>query len=123
MTVGEIQRIIDEYDYWDLAVKKLECNYFADEIVIMYDDTKDNYVYYNFIGCYKSTFDHVKEYDKIKPVKDMTQGQIPYFLQDVKISETTEKGVHFFVCEINMFPLYLEIWCKDIHITKQYKDV
>jgi hypothetical protein len=33
MTVNEIQRIINEYDYWDSRVKVVECNHFADEVL------------------------------------------------------------------------------------------
>lgn len=121
MTVSEIQRIIDEYDYWDMSVKVVECCHFADEVRIIYDDSEGGYVCYNFMGCYKTVFDHVKEYDKGKPIKDMTQSQMPYFLQDVKIDEITEGSNHLWICKINMFPLYLEIWCKDIKIERACK--
>jgi hypothetical protein len=121
MNFNEIQNIIDAYDYWDSAVKKLECSYFADEVVLMYDSDEEHCVTYNFFGCYKSIFDHVKGYDKRIPVKSMEQRQLPYFLQNVKISETELNETHFFVCRINMFPLELEIWCKDIQVTKQRK--
>jgi hypothetical protein len=119
MKVNEIQALIDEYYYWDLRVKSLECNYFADEIKLIYDDSEGNDVTYNFIGCYKSVFDHVKNYDKFKPVQEMVIGQIPYFLQDVEVSEIVEEEIHFFTCKINMFPLYLDIWCKDIKILRE----
>ncbi len=121
MTVSEIQRIIDEHDYWDSRVKAVECNYFADEVHVIYGDEDENFICYNFIGCYKSVFDHAKDYDKGMPVKDMTQPQIPYFLQDVKIDEITERGNHLWICKINMFPLHLEIWCKDIKIERKCK--
>ena len=121
MTVSEIQRIIDEYDYLDSRVKAVECNYFADEVYVIYDDEDGNLICYNFIGCYKSIFDHVKEYDKGIPVKNMTLPQIPYFLQNVKIDEIIEGDNHLWICKINMFPLHLEIWCKDIKIEKKCK--
>lgn len=121
MIVCEIQKIIDEYDYWDSRVTSVECNHFADEVHVTYDDEDGNLICYNFIGCYKSVFDHIKEYDKGTSVKDMTKSKIPYFLQDVKVSERGETNTHFFVCEINMFPMYLEIWCKDIKVTRQHK--
>lgn len=118
MSVAEIQRIIDEYDYWDMLVKVLECNYFADEVRIIYDDSEGGDVCYNFNGCYKTVFDHVKDYDKSKPVKDMVRSEVPYYLQDVMIDEISEGKNHLWICKINMFPLYLEIWCKDIKIDK-----
>lgn len=116
MSVDELQKRIDSFEYWDARVRYLDCNYLADEIVLAYEfDELD--VVYSFIGCYKSVFDHVKNYDKLRPVKDMTIPQIPYFMQNVEVGNVLEEGVHFFTCKINMFPLYVEIWCKDIEIT------
>jgi len=121
MTVNKIQELINKYYYWDLRVTSLECNYFADEIQLIYDDSEGNNVIYRFNGCYKSVFDHVKQYDKFRAVKDMVTGQIPYFLQDVEVNELVEENVHFFTCKINMFPLYLDIWCKDIEVLREMK--
>ena len=118
MFVEKIQSLINEYDYWDSRVKSLECKYFGDEIELVYDDSTGRNVTYHFIGCYKSFFDHVKDYDKFVPVKNMSNAQIPYFLQDVSISEIEEEEVELYICKINMFPLYLEIWCKDIQVFK-----
>jgi hypothetical protein len=119
MPVEEIQKLIDEYYYWDMRIVRLECNYFADDIELVYDDSEGFYVIYRFNGCYRSNFDHVKNYDKFCPVREMSIAQLSYFLQDVKIGEIEENGVHFYTCKINMFPLYLEIWCKDIQIVRQ----
>lgn len=121
MTVSEIQRKIDEYDYFDSRVKAVECNYFADEVHVIYEAEDGTSICYYFFGCYKSIFDHVKEYDKGVPVKNMTISQIPYFIQDVKIDEIVMGDNHFWICKINMFPLNLEIWCKDIRIEKKCK--
>ena len=118
MTASEMQRIFDEYDYWDMSVKEMECNHFADEVRIIYDDSEGGRVCYNFTGCYKTVSDHVKGYAKDMPVKDMTPSQLPYFMQDVMINETTEEDNHLWICKIIMFPLYLEIWCKDIKIER-----
>lgn len=35
--------------------------------------------------------------------------QIPYFLQDIDITEKVEKNECFFVCKINMFPLFIQV--------------
>jgi len=118
MSAKEIQELVNSLHYWDARVTHLSCNYFADEIELIYEDEGSGVVY-KFIGCYKSVFDHVKGYDKFCPVKEMSRPQIPYFLQDVKFGEIIEQEISFYTCKINMFPLYLEIWCKDIEITKQ----
>ena len=117
MTVTEIQNLFDNLVYWDARVLQLECNYFADEIALVFED-EDKNVICNFIGCYKSVFDYIKTYDKLRPVKEMCFSQIPYFLQDIQIGEIKEEGINFLTCDIDMFPLYLQIWCKDIKISK-----
>jgi len=121
MNAKKIQKIINDFRYGDARVFSLECNYFADEITLVHEDEVNSNIVYKFTECYKSVFDHVKGYDKGRPVKEMTMPQIPYFMQDVKIGKTIEDGVKFYTCNINMFPLYLEIWCKDIEVTKQPK--
>ena len=118
MLVKEIQKLVDDLHYWDARVTQLNCNYFADEIEISYKYGNNN-VFYRFLGCYKSNFNHVKDYDKLKPIRKMDITQLPYFLQDVEINETSEAGITFYTCRINMFPLDLEIWCKDIKITTE----
>lgn len=119
MTTQEIQDLIDGYHYEDARVKAVECNYFADEVHVCYDDDHGNLISYHFFGCYKSLFDHVKEYDKSIPVRSMTRPQIPYFLQSVQIDETTEGNSHLWICRMNMWPIQIEIWCKDISIEKK----
>ncbi len=118
MTVKEIQSLVDSYNYWDTRVTKLNCDYFADEIELVYND-EDLNIIYKFSGCYKSFFDHVKIYDKICPVSNMKTGQIPYFLQNITIGEKSEQGIDFYTCKIEMFPLEVEIWCKDIKIISE----
>ena len=118
MPVSEIQELVNSFHYWDARVTHLNCNYFADEIELIYTN-EDVDILYRFTGCYKSLFDHAKAYDKIRPVKEMSISQIPYFLQDVKIGQIEEGDIVFYTCKINMFPLELEIWCKDIEVIKQ----
>ena len=116
MSIREIQELIDSFHYWDARATRLNCNYFVDEIELLYE-YEDSNVVYKFIGCYKSIFNHDKKYDKLFPVKKMSMSQIPYFLQNVEVGEKVEDGVKFYTCKINMFPLDVEIWCKDIKIT------
>ena len=118
MNVNEIQSKIDSYYYWDARVRRFECNYFADEVIIVYEADKGIDVTYRFNFCYKVAIDHVVKYDKLIPVKDMTKLQLPYYLQDVLISEIDEENVSLYQCQINMFPLEVEIWCKEIEVVR-----
>jgi len=122
MSIKEIQSLIDGYHYWDAFVISLKCDYFADEIELIYDNDDDSVVIYKFDGCYKSLFEHEKTYEKEHPVKKMSFRQLPYSMQDVEVGEILEQEVHFYTCKINMWPLALEIWCKNIKITKQNKN-
>jgi len=115
MNRDEMQSKIESYHFWDARVLYLNCCHFADEIELaFYDDNKE--VVYNFLGCYKSLFNHVVNYDKLRPTKEMTVAQVPYFIQEINVDMVVEDSISFYVCKIDMFPLNLEIWCKDIKV-------
>ena len=113
-----IQDKINSLQYGDSRVIKLECNYFADEVKIIFEGSNGNSVI-NCIGCYEALFDHVKNYDKLMPVKEMKIPQTPYFLQEIIVSHITFEEKKFHKCNINMFPLSVEIICEDIQICER----
>ena len=113
----EIQKEINDLHYWDARVLKLECNHFADEVIFGYED-EDKMVTYEFKECYEVNFNHDKNYDKMRPVSEMTRPQIPYFIQDVEVVEININEVGFYKCKIDLYPLSLEIICKKIIIKK-----
>jgi len=117
MNVREIQERINELHYWDARVRSLNCNHFADEVVLTYEDT-DYIVVYNFYGCFKVLFNHSIDYTKDLPVKELKPSQLPYFIQDVFLEEVEEDGVKLNKCQISMPPLNLEIWCNQIEVEK-----
>lgn len=116
----QIQTKIDQLHYWDARVIRLSSDYFTDEVTLFYDD-EDAIVSYKFICCYKSSFFHWLGYEKEKPYKDLKQGQIPYFLQDVEIKEIEEEKNRLYQCKILMPPMELEIWCKEIKVSRELK--
>jgi len=118
MSASELQKKIERFNYCDARVLHLNCDYFADEISLAFEDDGCE-VTYSFLGCYKSIFDHVKNYDKLRPVREMTLAQIPYFIQSINVDEIIEDGVNFYTCSLNMFPLYMDIWCKDIAVSSK----
>jgi len=101
----KIQKKINDLKYQDMRVITLECNHFADKLILVYEDVPQN-VTYKFQECYQINFNHVKSYDKLRPVKDMSRAQLPYFIQNVEVFEVEEEGIVFYKCDINMFPLY-----------------
>lgn len=117
MNKESIQQTINELHYWDAAVISLECNYFADEVTLVYDDELGN-VIYSFKGCYKTLFNHAIGYVKDKPTKELTFAQYPYFLQNVVVDEVEDEQ-KLFVCTLLLPPLEVEIWCKNINVSRQ----
>lgn len=113
----EIQQKIDDYHYWDARVLELSCNYFADEVLLSYEDSNGKVVY-KFDGCYKVLFNHDIGYEKEKPISQLSKTQLPYFLQDVEVEEVEESGIKLYQCQISMPPLNLQILCKEINVTK-----
>jgi hypothetical protein len=118
MTVFSIQELFDKLNYFDAKVLQLNSNYISDEIELSFDNG-DTIVKCKFRGCYKSIFDHVRNYEKMRPVKEMTSAQMPYYLQNIEISLSPEADNRFFICKINMFPLYVEIWFSDIRVEEK----
>lgn len=110
--------MIDQYPYVDARAKKLDCNYFADEVILVYENSKTFDIECRFSGCFKVAFDHAKKYDKLRPVKDMTYAQMPYFMFDISVTNLIHDDEEFYCCKLDMGLLELEIWCKDVHLKK-----
>lgn len=113
-SLKKIQKQINDLDYWDARIKKLECNYFADEVTLEFEN-----VICEFKECYEILFNHVKFYDKLRPAKEMTTAQIPYFIQEISVNIERIDKIDFYKIEIEMFPLTAIILCKKIIITKE----
>lgn len=118
MNAIKIMKEIENLHYWDARVIKLECSYFADEAYIVYDDSEGN-VFYKFTNCYKVTFEHSTKYEKQTPYKSLTYGQIPYFIQDVSVTEVCIDNISLYKCIISMPPMLAEIYCKDIIVGRE----
>jgi len=117
LNAQKVQEQIDALHYWDARVLRLSCEYFADEVVLVYESSDGN-VTYKFNGCYKIVFDHALGYEKEKPTRELTYSQLPYFLQDVEVGEIVSNGMKLYACSIVMPPLSIEIWCKEIFAEK-----
>lgn len=113
MNFENVQKLINNTDYWDSRVDGLECNYFSDEVKLTFNNG-ECFVTCKFKECYRVLFDHVKSYQKNMPVKEMSNIQIPYFLNEIIVEETFEEVNTFLKCKISMFPLNIEILCKDV---------
>lgn len=109
-----IKEIKDSY-YWDSRVKSLDCNYFGDEVKLVFeDDEKD--ITYHFEDCYKVKIEHAIEYPKDRASKELTRGQIPYFMQDVDLKEIIICDKKYMEFKINLHPIELSIVCNKFSI-------
>ncbi len=107
----EIQKIINETNYIDARVTKLNCDYFADEVTISFEDDDAEKILL-FCECYKVHFNHTEQYKKQKPLKFCGIPQISYFIQDIEVNEVDE----LYEIKINMHPMDIEIKCKSITV-------
>ncbi|EGW41227.1 hypothetical protein [Desulfosporosinus sp. OT] len=121
MNAQAIQKIIDMFYYLDARVLSLSCDYFADEVTLLYEDSEGN-VRYIFTNCYDVSIKHSLKYDKLTSSRVMkycqAPYQIPYYLQDVVVDEIEHEGIEFYKCKINMFPMFVEIMCKIINVSR-----
>ena len=110
-----IEEKIKRTDYWDSRVKKLECNYFGDEVKMIFGD-ENNDIEFLFKGCYEVKMNHNIEYDKLCPSEELTFPQIPYFIQNIDVCQLVLHNKIYFEFQINIFPLNLYVLCKDFII-------
>lgn len=111
----EIKNKIEQSNYWDARVKALECKYFGDEVIIVFEGD-DSDVMYNFEECYDVRIKHLIEYSKETPCRNLILPQIPYFLQDIEANELNINDIIYFEFKIRMFPIELYIVCKKLDI-------
>ncbi len=113
----KIQSDIEALHYWDARVLQMDTSFFGDEITIMFEETDYN-VNLLFTGCSKFSFITSVE-DRLKPLKELTKPQIPYFIQDIEVSDLEiEDGKNLLKCNILMPPLNVEVVCTRIFIAK-----
>lgn len=112
--MNKYQNEIEKYHYWDSRIIELKSNFFGDELILAYIDN-DFYIYYKFKGCFKTLLEHDLDYEKIECSK-MTLPEIPYFIQDIEITEITLNNKNLQKCKINMYPLTVELLCNEIEV-------
>jgi hypothetical protein len=97
-------------------VLRLDSQYFGDEVTLVFEDS-DGDVSIVFSGCTKVYLSTSLD-DRDKPLRDMLPSQIPYFMQDIDISESVQEGKKRFNCRLALPPLDLEICCNLISVTR-----
>ncbi|KZE37589.1 hypothetical protein AV656_11050 [Bhargavaea cecembensis] len=120
MIAKQIQRDIEEINYWDARVLRMDSCFFGDEVAIVFEDTDEN-IKVLFTGCSVFSFKtHVN--DRLKPLKELVKSQIPYFIQDIEIEDIQVEGKSLLKCKIQMPPLDVELVCSNIILERISKD-
>lgn len=113
--IQELLKKIEDSYYWDARVKSLDCNYFGDEVKLVFEDVEKD-ITYHFSGCYKVKIEHEIEYHKNIASKELTRCQIPYFMQDVEVKELQIDSNRYMEFKINMYPIELSVLCDSFEI-------
>lgn len=111
----ELRNKIEQSNYWDARVKKLDCKYFGDEVKIVFEG-EDKDIVYVFEECYDVRIKHIPEYPKDIPSKKLMLAQIPYFMQNVEVNELRVNDIVYLEFNINMFPVEIYIVCRKFEI-------
>ena len=88
--IQEVLKKIENSYYWDARVKSLDCNYFGDEVKLVFEDIKKD-ITYHFSGCYKVKIEHEIEYHKNIASKETPIKVNPYL--DCIYSKTLNTGI------------------------------
>ena len=118
MKIDKIQADIDETDYWDSQLLDFTIRYCGDEAEIIFENN-DNMVYViTFFYCknVEYTTDASNRWNNLK-VREMNRLQMPYYVQDISVLEDMNEC--FFEFQLNIYPIYIRIVCKNIKIDKK----
>ena len=97
--IQEVLKKIENSYYWDARVKSLDCNYFGDEVKLVFEDVEKEIEYHKNIAS-----------------KELTRCQIPYFMQDVEVKELQIDSNRYMEFKINMYPIELSVLCDSFEI-------
>lgn len=110
MTLNEINKLLDAYEYCDALITNIESKYFGDYVSIVFENDEDEDVELEFLNCYEVHISHWKDYEKPGSYKDLKKGQIPFYIQSIEVKENND----MFLFEICAFPLEISISCKNL---------
>jgi len=116
----EIQKLIDETDYWDVEILDLKASYFGDEVELMIDNDEETCWKICFLSCYKVLYETDANVRKIANVRDMKKSQLGYFGQDISVCES--ENDNFYKVDLDLSIMEMHIECRDISIEKISKE-
>ncbi len=116
MIKNEIQKMIDETDYWDMEILDLKASYFGDEVELIVDNDEKTCWKISFLSCYRVLYETDANKRKIIKVRDMKKPQLGYYGQDISVCES--ENVDFYKVDLDLSIMEMKIECKDILVEK-----
>lgn len=115
MDIKDLQKKIDNMDYWDCKILDFQINFFGDEVKVVVEGGNKVDFIIKFLMCYKVDYEtDARNRWKGKEVKFMDKLQLGYFAHDISIKESGIEG--FIQVNLEMPMLFAKIVCKDISI-------
>ncbi|WP_271006503.1 hypothetical protein [Listeria seeligeri] len=112
-----IQKVIEDTDYWDARVFDCKTLYFGDEVHVIFEGEGTQIYTIKFINCFKVTYKNSFAPDTRMKVRNMSKGQLGYFMQDISV-EKYEDDEEFIECSLNLSIMTMNVVCKDILVEK-----
>jgi hypothetical protein len=120
MTKKEIQKMIDDTDYWDMEILDLNAVCFGDEVELIVDCDEKTCWKISFLSCYRVSYETDANRRKITKVRNMKKSQLGYYGQDISVHESESDD--FYKVDLDLSILELHIECKDIFVEKISKN-
>lgn len=112
--INEIQKKIDEINYWDLLVLDIQSQYFGDEVHIYVEKNEEYCWKISFTSCYKVNYETDANWRGNFKVKD-TGPKSGYYAQDISFNKYMENE-EFIECSIDVSIMTMNIVCKNIFV-------
>ena len=115
--VKELQRKIDETQYWDLRILDFQIDYFGDEVnIFIYNDEVTSWRI-SFSSCYRVEYQTDANWRTITHVSDMRKAQLGYYGQDITLTQNKSLD-DFYDVKIDLTILTAKVTCKKINVEK-----
>ena len=113
----ELQRKIDETQYWDLRILDFQIDYFGDEVnIFIYNDEVTSWRI-SFSSCYRVKYQTDANWRTITHVSDMRKAQLGYYGQDITLTQNKSLD-DFYDVKIDLTILTAKVTCKKINVEK-----
>jgi len=112
MNIAEIQKQVDETNYWDLLILDLEIKYFGDEVLLYIEKDRTSCYRISFTFCYKLNYETDANWRGDFMVKNSGPSS-GYYGQDISIQKYGETN-EFIKCSLDLSIMTMTIVCKTI---------